>query len=99
MVDYKMENGVRLPLTVEEQAEHDALAAALPAYQVAQKAIVNVPDLATQILTLLVAKNVVTTDDIAGHLTPDVLETVNGKLEAAGAMAITAETVSLKVGG
>jgi len=91
MVDYKMVDGIKMPLTAEEQADHDARIAAWPETYAAQITAQNLALAAnpvTQIANLiaaLIAANVITTD----ALPTAQITAVNNTLSAIGAATIS----------
>jgi hypothetical protein len=88
MVNYKMENGQRIPLTEQEQVEYDKQQAAWPAEQAAEQAQAALPDLPTQVAQMAAA--LVT----AGIALPDtVVAAANAHLATIGQPSIAVSTV------
>lgn len=84
MVDYKMVNGELVPLSAGEQSQRDSDIANAIAEKLSRPILEQVPDLATQLATALIAKNIISKDDIRA----DTLSEINSKLIAADIAAI-----------
>lgn len=99
MNDKRMVDGVEVVLTDAEQIEHNQKAVDWAAGAAARAAAAVVPDLTTQLLALLLAKNVVAGADVVAHVDAGTLDKVNAKLAKAGLPAIgAAKQVNAKAG-
>lgn len=80
MVDHKMVDGVSMPLTPQEQSDHDARAIAWAAGQEERDRKASIPDIQTQlahITSALIKNGSLKSADIPS----DVLEVVNNALD------------------